>query len=76
MTFEHDEEDFIELRSTIDNRIKNIPQIADGVTRRGEIQKAETELKDAEDTIRSMDFNMRNVGMNATMQKKIERIRK
>jgi len=72
MTFEHDEEDFIELRAALDNRIKNIPEIIDGVTRRGEIQKAENELKDAEDTIRSMDFNMRNVGMSATMQKKLK----
>jgi len=57
--FDNYEEEFNELRVNIEQKIRNIPTL-DGTQRRGEVQKAESDIRDLGQNIRTMNLSARN----------------
>jgi len=65
--FESYEEEFTDLRSSIEGRIRNIPTYEGGL-KRNEVQKAEAELRELDQIIRKMNLSGRS---NARLVPKI-----
>jgi len=57
--FESYEEEFSELKLQIEQRTRNIPTL-DGANRRSEVQLAESELKDLDQMLRTMNLSARS----------------
>jgi len=68
--FDTYEEDFVELKTTVENRITSIPSL-DGSKRESEIQQAESDIQELEQLVRSMNLSARNVGGNNGLLSKI-----
>jgi len=69
--FDTYEEDFLETKTTIEGRVKKVPDL-DGVQREKEIQQAEVDISEAEQTLRSMALSARNIGNNGKYLQKIK----
>jgi len=65
------EEDFLELKTTLENRITTIPNL-DGSNRQSEIQQAESDLQEIEQLIKSMNLRARNSLANQSLMSKIK----
>jgi len=61
--FDNYEEDFVELRTSVENKIKNIPNL-DGSRRQTEIQQGESDIQELEQLLKSMNLSARNIGSN------------
>jgi len=68
--FDTYEEDFVELRNSVDSKIKNIPNL-DGSRRQTEIQQGESDIQELEQLLKSMNLSARNVGSNQGLISKI-----
>jgi len=68
--FQTYEEDYADLRTRIEQRIRNIPSY-DATQRRSESQVAETEIKEAEQLIRSMNLSAKSVPNNSQLMQKV-----
>jgi len=69
--FETYEEDFIEITGRIEQRIRNIPQF-ESIQRRSEAQKAELQIKDADQLLRSMNLSAQSVPSNPKLKAKVK----
>jgi len=58
--FLHYEEEFVDLKQTIEQKVKTIPSFIGG-QRTQEVRNAELDIQDAEQTLRSMNLSARNV---------------
>jgi len=68
--FDNYEEDFVELRASVDSKIKNIPNL-DGSRRQSEIQQGESDIQELEQLLKSMNLSARNIGSNQSLLVKI-----
>jgi len=68
--FDNYDEDFQELKNSLENRIKSIPNL-DGTRRQSEVQQSESDLQELEQLLKSMNLSARNVGLNQGMITKI-----
>jgi len=68
--FDNYEEDFQELKNSLENRVKSIPSL-DGTRRQSEIQQAESDIQELEQLLKSMNLSARNVGFNQGLITKI-----
>jgi len=64
--FEHYEEDFLDLKQVIEQKIKNIPSL-DTTQRPQEVRSVDADIQDAEQTLRSMTLSARNVPNNGKL---------
>mmetsp|Transcript_1902 Transcript_1902/g.2455 ORF Transcript_1902/g.2455 Transcript_1902/m.2455 type:complete len:222 (-) Transcript_1902:92-757(-) len=67
--FERYEEDFLESKASVEQKIRNIPTLA-GASRMREIEAAKQDIDDAEQSLRSMNLSARNIPNNVQLLKK------
>jgi len=69
MSFDQYEEDYLELKKNIENRIKSLPSLEDPKKRHLEVKQVETDIIEAQEAIRSMDLSARNISGNSANAK-------